>query len=115
MGESPYARKGFDASCTVRTTFADLKTGDLVDYWGQADPVIEWREVDDGRVRIVVQQEHGQQLALAPGSEPVWRQRRPHEPAAPPAPRPSERAWRACADCRTPITCEERRDIDQCP
>ncbi|MGD6742986.1 hypothetical protein ACOKM3_14210 [Streptomyces sp. BH106] len=115
MPESPYAKKPFDPSCTVRTQFDALAIGDRVDYWGEPRPVVDWCALDFDRVRIIVQGEHGRDMALAPGSEAVWRQRRPHEPAATLAPCPSERAWRACADCRTPITCSERRDVDQCP
>lgn len=74
---SPYAREGFHPSCTVRTTFSGLQTGDVVDYWGEPNRVVSWHEFNDGRVRIVVQQEYGQQFALGPGSEPVWRQPRP--------------------------------------
>jgi hypothetical protein len=76
MAQNPDAfRLPFDGRCTVWTTFLDLKVDDEVDYWGAACPVIDWQqfEGDPVRVRIIVQQQHGQQMALAPSYEGTWR------------------------------------------
>ncbi|TSB31881.1 hypothetical protein FNJ62_04255 [Streptomyces benahoarensis] len=76
--------------------------------------MIEHTTHDDGRVRILVRNEAGgHDIALAPGTEPVWRKRRPHEPASGPKPRPYR--WAPCDDCITPHTCEELQDLDRCP
>jgi hypothetical protein len=74
-------RLRFDPKCTVWTTFAELQLGDEVDYWGAASPIVEYDtfEGDPVRVRIVVQQQYGRQLALAPGYEGTWRTPRADE------------------------------------
>lgn len=74
-------RLPFDPKCTVWTTFLDLQVGDEVDYWGAASPVVDWQQFagDPVRVRIVVQQKHGQQMALGPGYEGTWRAPRADE------------------------------------
>lgn len=71
----------FDPKCTIWTTFGELQIGDEVDYWGAASPIVEHETFpgDPDRVRIIVQQQHGRQLALAPAYEGTWRTPRTDE------------------------------------
>lgn len=68
-------RLPFDPKCSVWTTFGELREGDEVDYWGKASPIVELQtfEGEPVRVRIIVQQQYGRQLALAPAYEGTWR------------------------------------------
>lgn len=73
-------RESFDPECTIWAPFAALKDGDRVDYWGAARPVIEFRAFEDGRVRILVDNGIGQDVAVAPGdTEHTWRAPREDE------------------------------------
>lgn len=69
-----------DPKCTIWATFADLRIGDHIDYWGTARPVIEHQQFDDGRVRLQVTNAYaGCDVALAPGDEGTWRTPRDEE------------------------------------
>lgn len=78
MTDTPH-RTPFDPACDRWATFADLRVGDQIDYWGDARPVLEHTAFDDGRVRIVVDNGIGRDLALAPGTEGTWRATRDDE------------------------------------
>jgi hypothetical protein len=73
-------RESFDPTCDYCwTTFAELRVGDRIDYWGEARPVLEHTALDHGRVRIVVHNGIGRDVALAPGTEGTWRAARADE------------------------------------
>ncbi|MFF2902837.1 hypothetical protein [Streptomyces sp. NPDC057966] len=80
MVTTPPFRASFDPKCTVWTSFASLRTGDRVDYWGAARPITEVQVFDDGRVRVLVDNGVGQDFALVPGTEEhTWREPREDE------------------------------------
>ena len=85
-------RASQDPTCTHKATFADLIVGDRIDYWGPARPVVGYASLTYDRVRITVANEAGgRDVALAPGSEAVWR-----------APRQGEPPVITCPRCKTP-------------
>jgi hypothetical protein len=73
------SRLQLDPECVRWATFAELRKGDEVDYWGKARPVVDHIAFPDGRVRIITQGPHGQDMALAPGDEGTWRKLREGE------------------------------------
>jgi hypothetical protein len=78
-GAPPYSQKSFHPECTVRTTFGELRELDVIDYWTDPLAVVCLHISNDGRTYLRVQHGPGQQFALAPDSEVVWRKPREGE------------------------------------
>lgn len=79
-------RAAFDPACTRWETFNGVRAGDQIDLWGPARSVVSVVDVGEGRVRILVHDGSGHELATVPGREGTWRAPRPGErcPAAHP-------------------------------
>lgn len=74
-------RFSFDPECIVWASFGELQVGDRVDYWGDARPVLEMERFpgEVARVRIIVDNGIGRDMALAPEYEGTWRAQREGE------------------------------------